>query len=102
LSPLAHNCDFGDFFVIILLSGPINNQLINKMNDPVNHPSHCTSSPSGIETILVTEHENFCIGNAIKYLLRCDKKGNAIQDLNKALWYVTREIHRREKLGQTK
>ena len=67
------------------------------MNDNVNNPQHYTSHPSGIEVIQITEHENFCIGNAIKYLLRCDLKGKAIEDLKKARWYVDREINRRER-----
>ena len=37
------------------------------MTDPVNHPSHYTSDPSGIECIQITRHRNFNIGNAIKY-----------------------------------
>lgn len=63
-------------------------------NDPVNHPAHYTSHPSGIECIQVTEHFNFCIGNAIKYLWRNGlKDGNSnIQDLKKAVWYINREI----------
>ena len=63
-------------------------------NDPVNHPAHYTSHPSGIECIQVTEHFNFCIGNAIKYLWRNGlKDGNSnIQDLKKAIWYINREI----------
>lgn len=63
-------------------------------NDPVNHPTHYTNHPSGIECIQVTEHFNFCIGNAIKYLWRNGlKDGNSnIQDLKKAVWYINREI----------
>jgi len=63
-------------------------------NDPVNHPTHYTSHPSGIECIRVTEHFNFCIGNAIKYLWRNGlKDGNSnVQDLKKAVWYINREI----------
>ena len=65
-------------------------------NDAVNHPSHYTSHPSGVECIQVTEHLNFCIGNAIKYLWRAGlKDGNSdIQDLKKAVWYIEREIAR--------
>jgi len=40
------------------------------MNDPVNHPRHYTSHPSGIECITITEHMSFCLGNAVKYLWR--------------------------------
>ena len=65
------------------------------MSDPVNHPNHYTAHPSGIEAIQVTEHFNFCIGNAIKYLWRAENKGHTVQDLQKAAWYVDREILRR-------
>jgi hypothetical protein len=63
--------------------------------DPVNQPKHYRSHPSGIEVIEITEHMNFCIGNAIKYLMRADYKNNAIEDLAKAAWYIQREIKRR-------
>ena len=69
------------------------------MHDPVNHPNHYLSHPSHIECIEVTEHMNLCIGNAIKYLWRADlKHDDAIEDLKKAVWYINREIQRREKL----
>lgn len=66
------------------------------MNDPVNHPTHYTSDPSGIECITITRHRNFNIGNAIKYLWRAGlKDGNSdIQDLQKAIWYINDEINR--------
>ncbi|MBM4570336.1 DUF3310 domain-containing protein [Rhodococcus hoagii] len=63
-------------------------------NDAVNHPGHYTSHPSRVECIQVTEHMSFCLGNAIKYIWRADLKGNAIEDLQKARWYVDREIAR--------
>jgi len=62
--------------------------------DLVNHPPHYTSHPSGIECIQVTEHMNFNLGNAVKYLWRADLK-NGTQDLEKAAWYIAREIARR-------
>lgn len=64
--------------------------------DLVNHPPHYTSHPSGIECIQVTEHMSFNLGNAIKYLWRADEKGSPITDLEKARWYVEREIARRK------
>jgi hypothetical protein len=64
------------------------------MNDPVNHPKHYTEHPSGVECIQITEHMNFCLGNAIKYIWRADLKGG-VEDLEKARWYVNREIERR-------
>jgi hypothetical protein len=66
-------------------------------NDPVNSPVHYTSHPSGVECICITEHMGFCLGNAIKYIWRADEKGNAIEDLRKAAYYINREIEKREK-----
>lgn len=66
----------------------------NTENDPVNHPSHYTQHPSGIECIQVTEHMSFNIGNAVKYLWRFDKKGDPIENLAKAKWYIDRELKR--------
>jgi len=63
------------------------------MSDSVNHPPHYTSHPSGIECIQVTEHMDFCIGNAVKYLWRAGKKQDDIEDLEKAIWYIQRKIH---------
>jgi hypothetical protein len=65
------------------------------MTDNVNHPKHYTNHPSGVECITVTEHMSFCLGNAIKYLWRADLK-NGIEDLEKARWYITREIEKRK------
>lgn len=64
------------------------------MTDPVNRPKHYTSHPSNIECIVVTEHMNFCLGNAIKYIWRAGSKDDAIQDLAKARYYIDREIDR--------
>lgn len=63
-------------------------------HNAVNHPKHYTSHPSGIECIQVTEHFNFNVGNAIKYCWRAGEKGNYIEDLQKAVWYLNREIAR--------
>lgn len=65
-------------------------------NDAVNHPSHYTKHPSGIECIQVTEHMGFNLGNAVKYIWRADLKGNTIEDLRKAQWYIDRELAKRQ------
>lgn len=66
--------------------------------EAVDHPSHYTSHPSGVEAITITEGFNFNIGNAIKYCWRAGLKGtDPIEDLKKAAWYVNREISRLEK-----
>ena len=72
--------------------------------DPVNHPAHYTSDPSGIECIQITRHRNFNIGNAIKYLWRAGLKDTGIrvpgaadkhvEDLRKAIFYIQDEIDR--------
>lgn len=66
--------------------------------DNVNHPPHYKEHPSGVECIQITEHFNFNLGNAIKYIWRCDRKGKSIEDLEKARWYLDREIKRRTTL----
>ena len=68
-------------------------------HDPVHHPQHYTQHPSGIECIQITEHMGFSLGNAAKYIWRADLKDDAIQDLEKAAWYIAREIERRKKLS---
>lgn len=69
------------------------------MNDDerIDHPAHYNQHPSGIEAIEICEHMGFNLGNAIKYLLRADHKGQKLDDLKKAAWHVNREI---EKLGR--
>lgn len=66
----------------------------SKVHDPINHPSHYTAHPSGVECVEVAEHFNFNVGNAIKYLWRAGLKGDALEDLKKAAWYVSREVQR--------
>ncbi len=58
--------------------------------DMVNHPPHYTGHPSGVECIEVAEHLPFCLGNAFKYLFRRDAKGNPLENIEKAIWYVNR------------
>ena len=65
------------------------------MSDPVNRPLHYTQHQSGVECIQITEHMGFCIGNAIKYLWRADLKDNSLEDLQKTMWYINREIEKR-------
>jgi len=66
----------------------------------VNHPAHYNRHPSGIECIQVIEHMGFCLGNAMKYIWRADLKNDAIEDLQKAVWYINREIEKRQKGGK--
>ena len=70
-------------------------------DDNVNHPNHYTSNPSGIECIEIARHMDFNLGNVLKYIWRHGKKrsetnpdelSNAIEDLEKAAWYLNDEI----------
>ena len=63
--------------------------------DNINKPKHYNIHPSGIECIQITEHMNFCLGNAIKYIWRAGlKNSDKKEDLEKAIWYIAREITR--------
>jgi hypothetical protein len=67
-----------------------------KEADPVNHPPHYKSG--GIETIDFIEAKdlNYRLGNVVKYVSRAGKKGDPLQDLEKAAWYLQREITARK------
>jgi hypothetical protein len=64
------------------------------MDPGVSHPAHYTSHPSGIECIQVTRHMNFNLGNVVKYVWRHQLKNKPVEDLEKALFYLTDEIQR--------
>jgi hypothetical protein len=66
--------------------------MIEPESDPVNHPAHY--KVGGIETIDFIEAKrlNYNMGNAVKYITRADHKGSRKQDLEKAIWYLKREI----------
>lgn len=64
--------------------------------DMVNHPPHYKKHPSGKEAIeLIENMKTPTLASAMKYWLRRDHKENPVQDLEKMLWYVEREIGRR-------
>ena len=62
---------------------------------PVEHPAHYTQHPSGVECIQITEHMGFNLGNAVKDIWRAALKEIAIEDLQKARWYIERELKKR-------
>jgi len=65
--------------------------------DPIN-PSHYRRHPSGVECIEITRHLNFNVGNAIKYIWRYQDKGDPVENLKKAQWYLNDEIVRLERM----
>jgi hypothetical protein len=72
------------------------------MPDNVNNPAHYTHG--GIETIDFIEAKQlgYSLGNVIKYVSRAGKKGDRLEDLKKAQWYLAREIYYEQKLRETK
>lgn len=79
-----------DLFVV-----PSGAELADQDDDPVNHPSHYTRG--GIECIDAIKasmspeaFRGFLQGNAMKYIWRYDAKGKPVEDLDKAMWYLTR------------
>ena len=71
-----------------------------KYMSEVDHPQHYNAIV-GIECIDVIENFNYNRGAAIKYLWRAGLKDDAIQDLEKAIWYIQREIERIKKYETT-
>lgn len=67
--------------------------------ESVNHPAHYGGADNPYEAIKVIEAWalGFCLGNTVKYISRAGKKGAALQDLQKARWYLDREIQNQEK-----
>ena len=68
------------------------------MGDPVNHPDHYGGADNPYEAIKVIEAWglDFCLGNAVKYVSRAGKKGDLLEDLKKARWYLDRRIQQLE------
>jgi len=66
------------------------------MNDVVNHPSHYTDGKIEVIDFIEDKRLNFHRGNAVKYIARAGKKNSEkeIEDLQKAAWYINREIKR--------
>ena len=60
--------------------------------DMVNHPPHYTTG--GIETIDFIEAKKlgYNLGNVVKYITRADHKGDRLENLKKAQWYLNREL----------
>lgn len=64
--------------------------------EKVDHPSHYGGADNTYETIRVIEawELGFCLGNCVKYISRAGKKGDRLEDLKKAAWYLQREIEK--------
>lgn len=66
------------------------------MSDSVNHPKHYRGGLYEAIKVIEAWGLGFHLGNAVKYICRADIKGTPITDLEKARWYIDREIKRRK------
>lgn len=68
-------------------------------DENINHPQHY-GGDTVYETIKVIEawELGFNLGNIMRYISRAGKKGDALDDLKKARWYLDREIQWHEKV----
>lgn len=62
------------------------------MSDNVNHPSHYTQGKIEVIEYINDQKFNFNLGNAIKYICRCNHKGSKEEDLRKAIFYLKYEL----------
>lgn len=67
---------------------------MEKVNDPVNRPSHYTDGKIEVIDFIEDKNLGFHLGNAIKYIARAGKKNKdkEVEDLEKAIWYIKRRI----------
>lgn len=72
------------------------------INDNVNHPSHYTYGKIEVIDAIEDWGLNFHRGNAVKYIARAGKKDKfkEVEDLEKAAWYINREIERLKRLKE--
>jgi len=66
--------------------------MLENKKEMVNHPQHYQGNKYEVIDIIEDYNLDFNLGNAVKYILRCEKKGNKIEDIQKAIWYLNREI----------
>lgn len=76
------------------LNETVNNttDTVKSVADSVHHPKHYTSDDCGVEAIEITSLLPACISNAVKYVWRCGKKDEDLQELKKASWYINYSI----------
>ena len=69
--------------------------MAKQRKETINHPNHYGGDTT-YEVIKVIDawgfNTSFCLGNALKYIARCNKKNNKKEDLQKAIWYINKEI----------
>ena len=58
----------------------------------VDHPKHYLANTYECINVIEAWGLNFNLGNSIKYICRCNRKGSKKEDLKKAIWYLRREL----------
>lgn len=76
------------------------NECVDPQESAVEHPHHYNVGKIEAIDFIDDQGLNFSLGNVIKYVVRADHKGNPIEDLEKALWYLKHEIDRRKADGE--
>lgn len=66
------------------------------MQEAVEHPRHYNQGKIEVIDFIEDQRLSFNLGNAVKYIARAEHKGVELEDLKKALWYLQREISRRD------
>lgn len=76
-------------------SSLIKTDIIEVNKEMVNHPTHYNKGNIEVIDYIEDKNLNFNLGNAIKYISRCEEKGNKEEDIKKAIWYLNRELGRK-------
>lgn len=64
-----------------------------KKEDVINHPSHYTRGKIEVIDFIEDQQLPYHLGNVIKYIARAGYKGDKLEDLKKARWYLDRYIN---------
>ena len=64
-----------------------------KKEDVINHPSHYTRGKIEVIDFIEDQQLSYHLGNVIKYVARAGYKGDKLEDLKKARWYLDRYIN---------
>ena len=65
----------------------------SETNDNINHPEHYNMGRFEVIDVIEDWCLDFHLGNAVKYIARARHKGNELDDLRKAKWYLDRKIN---------
>lgn len=69
---------------------------MTEKEDMVNHPKHYNMGKFEVVDVITDWKLGFHKGNAIKYIARSEHKGNEIQDIEKAIWYLNNYIKKKK------